>query len=188
MENQTNSYSTEFLNQLNNKPPSKFSQNKFLYLVGGGIGIIILTLIGILILSNQKTVTTNSLLIQTEQVAKIVKKYHKDLEDNQLRSVDSNLQLSLTNYIRDLNKYKNKDEKTTEKPDDSAIYDQLDDASLNALLDRNYTQIMIFELDKLMIETDKLYRRSKKSDIKEILKTNYTNISAIKDQFEAIKL
>lgn len=196
MENYSGNYSQEFIEQLN-KPDKSSGLSKPMKIVLIALGVIsfivlILFLINI-ISKNSESTLTHSLQTNLEYELKIIEEYHPKLENTNLRSANSSLKIVLTNFNRDLKKFDKivpdpKAKTNTNTVSDDKLSASLNNALLNAMLDRTYIQEMKFEIEKIMISTNKLYNKSNSRNLKDALKTNYDSLKAIRDQLEAMRL
>ncbi len=117
----------------------------------------------------------------------------KNIQSGELRSLNGNLTLVLTNADRDLAEpLKAKKIKLTDKKnnviakvtsDFEALGTRLEDARLNAVYDRTYAREMTYALKTLHNDMGQLYKSSSSSELKNILNTTDTNLEPLVDSF-----
>lgn len=193
MQPDQNQYPVDYLNQI--APQStKPTMNKIM--VFGMIGgVVLLAIIAIFILSNlgggpvQKMQT---LAARLQTLQKISSDSQKNLKAGQLRTINSNLTLYLTNTNRDIADPLSKNGVDSKKLDKSitaaeeakgeALSQKLENARLNAILDRTYAREMTFQLETLAVLMKELYVSSKSTSFKDFLKTTDANLLPLKKQ------
>ena len=119
------------------------------------------------------------------------------MQSSELRSINSNLSITLANTNRDLaeplaakkisleNIKKNKTvaEVALEY---SEIQERLEDARLNGLYDRTYTREIIYQLKTLNSYMGQLYESTNSEDLKTILNSNNENLTVLLEELETL--
>lgn len=167
-----------------------FMANKLRLLIFGGIIAIIIVLIGVAV---SGSVTTSrkqpweQLAARVAATTEVVNSSEGKIKNSQLRSINSNLKISLTNTQRDLAAplaTANVDAKKLSKSvaaEESSVgmIERLEDARLNAKYDSTYAREMNYQLSNLLTVLSQLYNGSKNATNKEFLKTTYDNLQPV---------
>lgn len=115
------------------------------------------------------------------------------LRSSQLRSLNSNLRLFLTNTNRDIAEplaavnvnLADLDPRTLSQ--ETAIQEQielrLEDARLNAVFDRTYAREMAFQLETLLALIQQIYTSTGSESLRTFLETTYNNLQPTQEGF-----
>jgi hypothetical protein len=190
--NDNQSIPADYLNQIAVKPTKKESfLNKRPILIGGiaiVVIILILMVIGSLSSGTKPSEQLAARLLATQNVANDATSKIKSPE---LRALNSNLKIYLTNAIRDiaapLSKEKlniNKlDKKVVLAESDTKMLATLEDARLNAIYDRIYAREMAYQLDTVLTLMRQIDNDTGNKDLKSFLDSKIENLVPIQKQF-----
>ncbi|RWZ78421.1 MAG: hypothetical protein EOT05_01520 [Candidatus Microsaccharimonas sossegonensis] len=185
----------DYLNQIapqeTKRPPFTFGI-KHLLVIGGGliVFVIILAIIVNSLAGGNKTSLErlSARLIATQTV---VSAAQPNLKSSELRSLNSNLNLYLTNTNRDItapltsagiNVTKlSKSIVTSEST--SALSARLEDARLNAVFDRTYAREMTYQLGNIMTLMNQIYKSTNNVQLKTFLESAYNNLKPTQASF-----
>lgn len=188
----------DYLNTIAPQAPVK-TINPFV-LWGAIIGALLLVVLTVAGLANSGT-STDTLLARVGATTNNLKELTDDAADSmqssELRSINSNLSITLANTNRDLaeplaakkisleNTKKNKTvaEVALEY---SEIQERLEDARLNGLYDRTYTREIIYQLKTLNSYMGQLYESTNSEDLKTILNSNNENLTVLLEELETL--
>lgn len=151
-------YPVDYLNQIAPAPPKQPMTNKTFFLLIGG-GLLLAIIIGMLLLgsggnNNPQRIMTLSARLQTLQ--SVAQDSQKNIKSGDLRSINSNLSIVLTDMNRDLATEMDTMGMDAGKIDGAIktaeggeeLRAKLDDARLNAVFDRTYTVEMSYQLER----------------------------------------
>jgi len=188
-------YSVDYLNQIAPKAPKKQLFTRMHLIVAGGLSVLIIGIIVIgLVASGSSTSgpsqTLAARLITTET---IVGDSQANLKSTELRTLNSNLKIYLTNTNRDIVAPLTKtgvnaskiDPKILAKESGTVITDRLEDARLNAVFDRTYAREIAFQLEKIVVLMRQLYDSTNDASLKSFLEGAYTNLEPTQQAFSA---
>ncbi len=189
---QTNqSYSEQFMKELQTTPAQKQKKETFWFILIGAL-VVLLAVSAYLLLTNLKpdlNANLNNLNRKVTTLLNVSSSQHSNLDSSSLRSANTNLQLSLTGYKRDVQKYLEADRKApTENLELKELETRLNDAKLNSLLDRSFSTEVIYLIDQILNLTDEIYLASDSEALTTVLKKNYNDLKLIRAQFEEVKL
>ncbi len=194
--NSSASYSQEFIRQINNAPEKQPINTKFLII--GGVLLVALIAIVLLIMSAgaSKPISVTKVLARTRSVEKITKDYHKLIDDTTLRSLNSSLTITLTNFNRDGETYYKatatkeqlKQEAKSRDADLSEVTKALDTAELNNRFDRHYVIQMSYQIDLIIAEQEKLLARSENKDLITTLNQSLEDLRLIQTQLKELSI
>lgn len=167
-----------------------FMANKLRLLIFGGIIAIVIVLIGVAVsgaITNSRKQPWEQLAARVAATTEVVNSSEGKIKNSQLRSINSNLKISLTNTQRDLAAplaTANVDAKKLSKSvaaEESSVgmIERLEDARLNAKYDSTYAREMNYQLSNLLTVLSQLYNGSKNAANKEFLKTTYDNLQPV---------
>ena len=188
-------YSIDYLNQISTAPKKSGLDKKFLFLIGGGLGLAILLVIGLVIYSSISTggaspAKLQTLFVRLETLGEVSKNAQKNIKNNPLRVANANLTIFLTNANRDIVApltdagvdTKKIDKTVTAKYSSEKLDKSLEDARLNALYDRTYAREINYELETLEALMKEIYSSTKNVELKEFLNSTDDNFSTIRTQ------
>lgn len=114
-----------------------------------------------------------------------------NLKSSELRSLNSNLNLYMTNTNRDITapltsaginvKKLSKSIVASESTTDLSA--RLEDARLNAVFDRTYSREMAYQLGTLMTLMNQIYKSTNNAQLKTFLESAYTNLKPTQESF-----
>ncbi len=180
--------SLDYLNEISpeQQKPAGFKLSfKIVILVG--IVAIILVLIAVAIagsIGSSAKKPWQQLPARLAVTTTVVNNSAKRIKNSQLRSLNSNLKLYLTNTTRDLavplgkvgvNAAKLPESILTQE-NSTGITERLENARLNAKFDSTYAREMNFQLATLLSLYQELYSKSKSTETKTFLKSAYDNL------------
>jgi len=187
--------STEYLNAIAPQTQVKTMNPIVLWgLIGGLLLLAIITVIGISSITGGKSTSSlTSVAATLDRLKTVTTDAQENIQNSDLRTLNSSLDLSLTNVNRDLSeplkaqKINLKDKKNSTIHDVTDEFDELDtrleDARLNAVFDRTYAREMAYTLKKLRSDMTTLSKRSSSKDIKEALQTANENLGPLVEGF-----
>lgn len=186
----------DYLNQIAPKQPKMaglFNLKSPLLIIAGIMVVLglIFIIIGSFLKNNNGLVPNLTRLGLSLQNTKVVTtKYATSLESTNIVALNSNLEIVIDNANFSITKQLAANNITLSKADKSIINEQsvanlesrLDDAKLNAVLDRTYAREMAYRLDTTITLMQEIYKQTNNSDLKEFLNTTYNNIKPIETQ------
>jgi len=185
----------DYLNQIAPQTPKKMPLNlsKKQLLVGGGLlaAILIVILLAVIINLTSNKKPFEQLVARLQSTATIVTNAQTDIHSSNLRALNSNLKIYLTNTNRDIAAPMldvkidvtklDKDIVTSEAGTD--ITARLSDARLNAVYDTTYVREMSYRLDTIVNLMQQDYKSTGSTKLKSFLSSAYTNLQPIQKQF-----
>ena len=154
------------------------------------LGIMLLLSVGIFIfgtLNSTEEVSAGDLGVRLKTLEQVTRDSQEDLTSGELRSLNSNLTIALTNASRDVTQFLGEDVASLDKlakenPADDELRARLTDAELNAVMSRTYPREMAYELEVTLLMLDTLekeytneafltYVEKTRSDIEPIYET-----------------
>jgi hypothetical protein len=189
-----NGYAIDYLDQIA-PPPSgpKLFSGSFLWIVIG-LAFVFMIAVSIITLSsgNGSTKVAQNAYLRFDNLSKVTAKYHKYLKNSKLSSTDSNFTIFMTNAERDLVDpmaknglaLKNIDKtlKASEKTYSDNVASKLEDARLNAVLDRTYAREMAYQAQLILDMYNKMAKSNSKS-IKDNANNTIPNLQPIQKAF-----
>jgi len=169
-------------NLINNKP----------ILIAAIVGIILLILvITISSLSSGGIKPSERLAARLNATSEITDSATSNIKSSQLRALNSDLKLYLSNTIRDIEsvlKNSNIDinklsKKVTEEESVNDVLSRLEDARLNAIYDRTYAREMSYQLETILNLMKQINSSSSNTNTKAFLDTSIENLSPIQEDF-----
>lgn len=192
-QNQPNQYSIDYLNQIAPQPQKSGIKDKFFFfIIGGGLLVAAVVLISLLSSSsNGPTQKMQTLSARMTTLQKISGDTQKSLKSGDLRSTNSNLTIFLTNANRDIVAplasnsvdVKKIDQKITKAEDGAALTQKLEDARLNAVLDRTYAREMTYQLQTIAALMKQIYDSSNSKTLKAYLEKTDADVQPLIKQF-----
>lgn len=191
-------YSADYLDQIAppKSGPTLFSGN-FTWIIVG-LAVLFMFAVGILVLNNggNNTVTAQTAYMRIDSLILITNNYRRYLKSSSLSSTNSNYKIFLTGALHDLvdplakngvatNKL-DKDLKTKEKASATEITSKLEDARLNAILDRSYAREMAYQ-SNLLLEMYKKMLKNKGPGIADNAKKTISNLEPLQKAFADFK-
>lgn len=186
-------YSIDYLNQIAPQAPKKGLSPKLRIIVLALGGVTLLTIILMIIagLNAPRTDDAQHLAARLQSTQKIVDAAQSNLHSSQLRSLNVNLNIYLSNANRDIAApLKNNginpaklNKSIVARENGATITATLDDARLNAVYDRTYAREMTYQLETTMVLMQQIYRSTKSTSLKTFLQTEYDNLTPIQKGF-----
>lgn len=171
--------------------PKKGFLNKRPILIGS-FGLIIIMIIvltaGVLMGRIDSTEKLAARLITTESIADGAT---SKIKSTQLRALNSELKLYLTNTIRDIEpiltkdniKIKKLNKKVTVAESGEKMLATLEDARLNAIYDRTYAREMAYQLDTILTLMHQISSSTRNKDLQSFLENSQKNLEPTQKQF-----
>jgi len=167
-----------------------FLANKIRLLILIAIVAVILVIVAGVVansLTGSRKEPWEQLAARVAATSEVVNSSENKIKNSQLRSINSNLKISLTNTQRDLAAPLATADVNPEKLSKSvataessvAMIERLEDARLNAKYDSTYAREMNFQLSNLLTVLSQLYNSSSNASNKEFLKTTYDNLQPV---------
>jgi len=195
MQPDNSQFSSDYLNQIATPAPVKTMNPMVLWGLIGGL-LVLVILVVVFVSSAAGGGSTSSLAgvaAKINNLKTVSEAAQKNIQSGELRSLNGNLTLVLTNADRDLAEpLKAKKIKLTDKKSSAvakvtsefeALGTRLEDARLNAVYDRTYAREMTYALKTLHNDMGQLYKSSGSTDLKNILNTTDTNLEPLVDSF-----
>lgn len=180
----------DYLNQIAPEAPKKpaFEFNLRTVIFGGLILIALVIVIAIVssILSSSSREPWTRLSLRLNATAEVVNDANSKIKSSQLKTINSNIKLAISNTQRDLQAPLEKLELNKNKPNprlveqesSAALLERLENARLNARYDAAYAREMSYQLATILALLSQLHSSSS-PQTKEILATAYNNLEPI---------
>lgn len=162
-----------------------------LLIIGLGIAAvaIIIAMIVVNIHSASRVDPWNTLVARLDTTEKIANSATKNIKSSQLRSLNSEIKLFLTDTnnsiqapLKTLKIDRSKlSEGITKKESADLVLERLEDARLNAVYDRTYATEMKYQLSILLSSLQQTYQVTNKVETKQFLDKSYTSLKATHD-------
>lgn len=159
----------------------------------GGALVILVTILAIIVnaFAGGKTDPVQHLSARLTATQTVVTAAQGNLKSSKLRSVNSNLNLFLTNTNRDILVPLNAMHVDTTKLSKSivtsesttALSARLEDARLNATFDSTYAREMAYQLGNTMTLMNQIYKSTSNAELKVFLKSAYTSLALTQQSF-----
>lgn len=186
---------TDYLNQIAPQAPKKpiFSFGlKQMVMIGAALVILVIILAVIVnSIAGSKSGPIEHLAARLAATELVATNAQINLKSSNLRSVNSNLKLYMTNTNRDIsapllevgvNTTKLSKTITTSESTD-ALSARLEDARLNGTFDDTYSREMAYQLGTTMTLMNQIYKSTGNADLKAFLKSAYTNLQPTQASF-----
>jgi hypothetical protein len=186
----------DYLNQIAPAPKKPGINKRTLVLLVVGIGVILALVIAFVIFAGGKaagpTNTSQTLAARLQEMQAIADKSQKNIKSSELRGINSNLIIFLTNANRDIAApltasgidSKKLDKAIVAKEKADPIAADLEDARLNAIFDDTYAREMSYKLTTISLLMEDIYSRTKSSSMEKFLLTTDENLQPIKEQLD----
>ncbi|HEY8886469.1 MAG TPA: hypothetical protein VIM31_03155 [Candidatus Microsaccharimonas sp.] len=186
---------TDYLNQIAPQAPKKplFSFGiKQLLIIGAALVVLVIILAVVVgnVASGKKD-PLEHLSARLTATQAVVTASQPNLKSSELRSLNSNLNLYMTNTNRDITapltsaginvKKLSKPIVTSEST--TALSARLEDARLNAVFDRTYAREMTYQLGTLMTLMNQIYTSTSNAALKTFLESAYNNLKPTQESF-----
>lgn len=178
----------DYLNQIAPEAPKRplFTLNMRTIILGALIAVIVIIIIAAVsgALVSARKEPWERLSARLDATATAVDSSSREIKNSQLRSLNSDIKLYITNTKRDLatpltragvdaNKLSNS---IVTQENSTGMMQRLEDGRLNAKYDSTYAREMSYQLALLLSLLQKLYASSGNSETKTILETAYKNL------------
>jgi len=186
---------TTYLDQIAPQAPKKlasFRGPKLIAIIAGVLVILVSILaVAVNVIATARQEPLERLAASLETTESIVSSAQPKLKNSQLRTLNSNLKIYLTNTNRDISKPLATLGVNMDKLSASVIAAEsgdkinatLEDARLNAVYDRTYAREMSYQLDKIVALMKQLYASTSSKSLKEFLQSAYTNLEPTQESF-----
>lgn len=184
--------SIEYLNQIAPQAPQRTRFSKLQLLIfGGALLILIIIIASIASLSSGGVSSPEQLAARLASTQTIVSGAQSKLKSTALRTLNSNLNIYLTNTNRDIiAPFKaigvdvtHLDPVIVKSEAGTDVLARLEDARLNAVYDRTYAREMSYRLDTIVALMQKIYKSTGNSEVKAFLDSAFTNLQPTQKQF-----
>lgn len=187
-----NQYPIDYLNQIAAKPQkTPMLNNKLVYVLIGAV--VLLIIVAVLAISNsgggpKQKMETLAARLQTLQT--ITDKAQHNIKSGQLRSINSNITIYLTNTNRDIADplkkngvdVKKLDKTIVKKENGDDLTKKLEDARLNAVYDRTYASEMTYQLETVAALLKEIYNSTSSKSLKDFLLKTDNDLQPLKKQ------
>ena len=188
-----NQYSIDYLNQIAPQPQKSGVKDKFFFFIIGG-GLVIAAIVLLFMFnsgSNGPTQKMQTLSARMTTLQKVSGDTQKNLKSGDLRSTNSNLTIFLANANRDIAEplasnnvdVKKIDQKITKAEDGAKLTQTLEDARLNAVLDRTYAREMTYQLQTVAALMQQIYDSTNSKSLKTYLEKTDADLQPLIKQF-----
>jgi hypothetical protein len=187
-------YSVDYLNQIAPQAPKKMRFSRLQYILIAVVGLlVVLTIIfGIIVSSKTSVEPEKQLAARLQSTEKIVGDAQTKLKSSQLRTLNSNLKIYLTNPNRDIAAPLLKSGVDVTKLDKTIVASEagtditarLEDARLNAVYDRTYAREISYRLSTLVALMRQINTSTKSQSLKTFLDNAYKNLAPTQKQFD----
>jgi hypothetical protein len=195
--NNEHQYAIDYLDSISSVPPSRQSNSvsdKLFFAILGG-GLLLALLVGSIFMfmggESSPADDLSKISAKLQSLQTISDTTQKSLVSNNLRGINSTLSLTLTNTSGDIAPIlsangidpKKLNQKFTSAEKTNEILKGLDDARLNAVLDRTYAREMTYQLETFILLLNQIDTKTKSQSIKEFVSSTRDKITPIKDRF-----
>ncbi|NTW61432.1 hypothetical protein HGB24_01955 [Candidatus Saccharibacteria bacterium] len=189
---------TDYLNQIAPSSPQKkglFNGQPILLLSIIAIALLIFVIVMSIVTGNSLS-KTEILAARLKSTANTVDSATSKIKSSDLRALNSNLKLQLTNIIRDITPILAKESIKIDKlsktvldqESNTAMLAKLEDARLNVIYDNTYAREMAYQLSTVLNLMTQVYNSTSKNDLQSFLKTSYANLKPLQKQFADFNL
>lgn len=191
-ENNPTAIPMSYLDQIAAPPPKRMNifNNKIALLGAIAVGLIIIA-IGVSLIPKPVDPVA-SLAARLNATKKVADDASSKLKNSQLRSINSNLKIYLTNTIRNITPFLTKQNISITKLDAKIVAAEattemearLEDARLNATYDRTYAREMSYKLSTIISLFDESTKKAKTKDFITFLESSKAELSPTQEQFD----
>lgn len=183
---------SDYLNQIAPPPPKKVSfVRKQPILVGVICLVLVLIIFTILGSSSGNTKPPEQLAARLIATNVVVDDATSKIKNNQLRALNSDLKLCLTNAVRDIAaplieinlNIKKLNKKVVLAESNAELLVKLEDARLNGVYDRTYAREMTYKLSTILTLMQQVNSSTKNKDLKNFLDNTTKNLQPIQKRF-----
>lgn len=183
----------DYLNQIAVQPTKQLPNKKLLILGGLGLAVVIVIIISLIlsIFASHTTEYMQRLTARLDTTQTIAASAQTNIKSSELRSLNSNLQLYLTNTVRDIDiQLKNEnidtaslDKKIVTSEAATDMISRLEDGRLNAVYDRTYAREMAYQLESIIALFDQVESSTGKQSLKNFLDSARSNLQPTQAAF-----
>ena len=191
MNPEQNQYPIDYLNQIAPQQKKPVMNTKIVIaLIAGGLLVAVIALFALNSGGAGPVQKMQTLAARLQTLQAVSSKAQKSIKSGDLRSINSNLTIYLTNTNRDIVGPLGKNGVDIKKLDKSIVAAEkgeklsqtLENARLNATFDRTYTREMSYQLDTIAALMQDIYHSSNSKTLKDFLTTTDGNLQPIKKQ------
>jgi hypothetical protein len=190
-----NQYSIDYLNQIA-PPEKKPGLSRKMTFILAGLGAALVIVIGLALFGAKSagpTTDMQTLAARLQTLQTIMERSRSTIKSSELRTINSNLSIILTNANRDIAlplKNNNVDVKKLDKnivtaENGTKLSAALENARLNAVYDETYAREINYQLATVLALMKKLYNETNSKSLKEYLNNTNTNITPLKKQLDS---
>ena len=180
----------DYLNEISVPQPTSRLPKNFRLLAIVGIIMIILSFVIIVfgILNSKDEPTPTDLAVRLKTLETVSRDTQENLSSGDLRSLNTNLTLALSNSSREMNAFLGEkganaiDKAVKENPDTARLTKTFTDADLNAVISRTYPREMAYELNVTLLLLKSLYDETENAKFKDYLSSTYDDLDPIYKQ------
>lgn len=186
-------YSVDYLNQIAPQAPKRkgLSHTQIVLAVAAGFVILLVIMLSIIVTSNGSAKLEQHLAARLQSTETIVSSAQSTLKSTQLRTLNSNLSIYLTNTNRDIAapllqsgiNVSKLDKAVVASESSTSISNKLEDARLNVDFDRTYAREIAYRLETITLLMKQLYGSTNNKSFKSFLDSAYTNLEPTQKQF-----
>jgi len=186
--------SIDYLNQIAPQAPRKIKLSilQIVLIAVGALAIIVTLSIVISSLASVGKNNLQHLAARLQSTDTIVGNAQSKITNTNLRALNSNLKIYLTNTNRDIAAPLLKQNVTVSKLDKTIVSSEsgtdmtnrLEDARLNAVYDRTYAREIAYRLATIIALMNKIYSSTNSTSLKTFLKDSITNLAPTQSSFE----
>lgn len=186
-------YSIDYLNQIAPQAPKKnnFSRKQWIIIACTAALIVIVGIMSIVASAGGNSSSVEQLAAKLIATEKIVGDAQSKIKSSQLRTLNSNLNIYLTNTNRDIAAplladgiaVAKLDKKVLAAEAGTDITNRLEDARLNAIYDRVYAREISYQLEVITALMQQTYSSTKNQSLKAFLEGAFTNLEPTQKQF-----
>lgn len=184
----------DYLNNIAAQPAKKLRFNQRQLLIGGivlAVAVFLLTVLAVGILGGKSDQPLQRLAARLQATEKIVSDAQSKLKSTELRTLNSNLKIFLTNTNRDATAPLADQNINTAKLDKTVaaaeagteMTSRLEDARLNAVFDRTYAREMSYQLETITTLIEQIKSSSKNTGLTTFLDNTSTNLKPTQKAF-----
>lgn len=188
----------DYLNSIAPAPQKKTLNPLMLWgLIGGAVLFVIIVFMALSSLGGNSKTTLTTFAAKLQSLQTVTTTAQDSLQTSELRSLNSSLNLVLTNANRDLAtiltdsniKLDAKNKQVQEVATETiALTNKLEDARLNGVYDRTYTREIIYYLKSLHSQMNILYSSARSDSLKKFLKDTNDSLQPLQESFSALNI
>lgn len=192
--NTNNQYPIDYLNQIAPETKKPGPSNRWLVLIAI-IGGVVALIVGVLMLLGSSAGPTDAaqrLTARLQTLQSVSEQSQKTIKSSNLRGINSNLNIFLTNTNRDIVTPLSNIDVDAKKLSKNVVAEEkgekltasLEDARLNAVYDNTYAREMSFQLATVVALMDEVYAKTNSTSMKKFLEDTIENLEPIKKQLD----